>query len=401
MSDSATNSLRDALGVSRPIRVAVTSRAHAQPEIVSIDGPYGIVGRGSGCDITLADRLVSFRHVYLQAFGDRVVCVDLLSPNPITWTGPETSVWMSPQHRVTVGPYTLQLSDDGWESDNSDWPSPLDCKTRENDSTPFGALPLVHLELMNRQFKGMTWPINRVLTLVGRDERCRITCADERISRVHCSLLLTPHGLWAIDLLGRGGLRVNGQPRRCAYLASDDELRIGQYLMKAKYESDLVALPAGEQDVRDQGPKSSSDTDEIVIPPEILLAEDSLPSPEFLTRNNKVFPVTISSPVVIVEPQGGVRSAGYQELQLESNIVTQLLKTRSKLPHLVVDIHQADVMDSIMVNSVMAMCRAAKGRAVICNASEDMLSILSEMNLTRLWPHFSTREEALQHVTAD
>jgi anti-anti-sigma regulatory factor len=109
--------------------------------------------------------------------------------------------------------------------------------------------------------------------------------------------------------------------------------------------------------------------------------------------------VTIASPVVIVEPQGGVRSSGYQQIQLESNIITQLLKTRSKLSHVVVDIHHADAMDSIIINAVMAMCRAAKGKAVICNASESMLGVLSELSLTKVWPHFSTREEALQHVS--
>ncbi|MGD9855209.1 MAG: FHA domain-containing protein [Planctomycetaceae bacterium] len=294
---------------------------------------------------------------------------------------------------MTVGPYSFQLSDDGWAAEFDSWPSPLDCKTRTNDSTPFGALPLVHLELLNQQFKGMAWPINRVLTLVGRDERCRITCADERISRVHCSLLLTPYGLWVIDLLGRGGIRVNGELRSFALLAPGDQLHVGQYQMRAKYESTPRELPA-----REPSRSSQVDTDEIRVPDEFITAEQTLPSPEFLTRNNKIFPVTISSPVVIVEPRGGVRSFGYHELQLESNIVTQLLKTRTRLSHLVVDIQHADAMDSIMINAIMAMCRAAKGKAVICNASESMLTVLSEMNLTRLWPHFSTRAEALAYV---
>jgi anti-anti-sigma regulatory factor len=266
-------------------------------------------------------------------------------------------------------------------------------------ATPFGALPLDHLELMNHRFKGMTWPINRVLTLVGRDDRCRITCADARISRVHCSLLLTPYGLFVIDLLGRGGIRVNKQSRSISFLGEGDELGVGQYLMRAAYESAPKQLPAEEPLAG--GAADTADTEEINIPAEVLSPEESLPSPEFLTRNNRIFPVTIASPVVIVEPQGGVRSSGYQQIQLESNIITQLLKTRSKLSHVVVDIHHADAMDSIIINAVMAMCRAAKGKAVICNASESMLGVLSELSLTKVWPHFTTREEALQHIARE
>ncbi|MBX3436000.1 MAG: FHA domain-containing protein [Planctomycetaceae bacterium] len=395
MSESAIHSLCDALRVSRPIRLTVGSQAQAQPEIVVIDSPFGLIGRSAGCHLVLTDRVVSYRHVYLQAFGDRVICIDLLSPHPIAWSDPSTAGWLCPGQTVWVGPNWIQLCDDGWSSDVGGWPSPLECRTRTDEHTPYGALPLVHLELLNQQFKGMSWPINRVLTLVGRDDRCRITCADESISRVHCSLLLTPYGLWVIDLLGRGGIRVNGIPCRCASLAAGDELSVGRYHMRAAYESAPKQLaPAHAAPI-------PPDTDEMSIVDDVLSAEQLLPSPEFLTRNNKIFPVTISSPVVIVEPRGGVRSFGYQEIQLESNIVTQLLKTRSNLSHVVVDIHRADAIDSIMINSIMAMCRAAKGRAAICNASDSMLSILSDMSLTRLWPHFPTREEALQHVSPD
>lgn len=392
MSDPAVRSLRDALGVSRSIRVSVRGPSHLEPAVSVIDAPFAIIGRGSACDISLTDRSVSFRHVYLQAFGDRLFCQDLLSQNPVIRSGPDTHGWWSADQTIDVGPYTLHLVDDGWATDFAQWPSPLECKTRTDKPTPFGNLPHVHLELLNPQFRGMTWPINRVLTLVGRDERCRITCADEGISRVHCSLLLTPYGLWAIDLLGRGGIQVNGETRRCARLADGDELHIGRYAMKAAYETPPQELPSAST--------TQPDTAELKIPPEILSAEETLPSPEFLTRNNKIFPATICRPVMIVEPRGGIRSAAYQEIQLESNIITQLLKTRSQLPHLVVDIYHADAMDSIMINSIMAMCRAAKGKAAICNGAETMLTVLNDMNLTKVWPHFATREEALQYVSA-
>ncbi len=387
---------RDALKVSRPIRLSVHSESKPKPVIAEIDAPYTILGRGSQCAVRLADQSVSFRHVYLQAFGNRMICIDLLSPNAITWEGPETSVWMTKQHQIGVGPYRMRLADDDWEDDANEWPSPLECKTRTNESTPFGALPLVHLELLNQQLQGMAWPINRVITLVGRDDRCRITCADERISRVHCSLVLTPYGLWVVDLNGRGGVQVNGKLINCALLAEGDELGIGQYRMQTIYESAPRKL-GEDSGTLDLDP----DTVELPIPTNVADIESTLPSPVFLTRNNKIFPATIAPPVLIVEPRGGIRSAGYQQIQLESNIITQLLITRPALPNLLVDISRADAMDSIVMNAVMVMCRAAKGKAAICNASSAMLEVLSEISLTKVWPHFPTREDALEYLEAN
>ncbi|MCA9026065.1 MAG: FHA domain-containing protein [Planctomycetaceae bacterium] len=393
MTSPSVQRFREALKVSRPLGISVHTDRNPKPVVAKIEAPYAILGRGSRCAIRLADKSVSFRHVYLQAFGDRVICVDLLSPNPIKWSGPETTDWMTTNHVVNVGPYKVQLNGDGWVKDCSGWPSPLVCKTRTDESTPFGALPLVHLELLNQHLKGMAWPINRVLTLVGRDDRCRITCADERISRVHCSLVLTPYGLWVVDLIGRGGVQVNGKAQTCALLAEGDELGVGQYRMETVYES------APRQFGEDSGQfNQDPETKEIAIPPEIADAEENLPSPEFLTRNNKIFPSQIEPPVLIVKPQGGIRSSGYQQIQLESNIITQLLITRPSLPNLVVDISNADVMDSIIMNAMMAMCRAAKGRAAICNASSGILELLSEISLTKVWPHFPTREDAINYV---
>ncbi|MCA9077298.1 MAG: FHA domain-containing protein [Planctomycetaceae bacterium] len=393
MTNPAQQRFREALKVTKPLGVSVHSEKNRKPVVAKIEAPYAILGRGSKCAVRLADKSVSYRHVYLQAFGDRVLCVDLLSPNPISWDGPETDGWMSPEHVVSVGPYRVKLSGEGWQCDHSDWPSPLECKTRTNESTPFGALPLVHLELLNQQLEGMAWPINRVVTLVGRDDRCRITCADERISRVHCSLVLTPYGLWVVDLVGRGGVQINGKLQSCALLEPGDELGVGQYRMQTVYESAPREL--GKDSAHFQ---LDPDTKELAIPQELSSAEENLPSPEFLTRNNKIFPAVIDPPVIIVRPQGGIRSTGYQQIQLESNIITQLLITRPSLPHLVIDISDADVMDSIIMNSIMAMCRAAKGRAAVCNASSAMLSILSEISLTKVWPHFATREDALEYV---
>ena len=284
MPEGATELLRQALGVSKPIRLAVSSDRQPKPEYVDIDRPYAIIGRGAGCDVTLSERTVSFRHAYLQAIGNRVLCVDLLSQRGVTWDGPDHNGWLTPAHRLGIADYRIQLFDDGWSGEDSVWPSPLASKTRGQQTEVFGDLPDVHLELTNRKLKGMNWPINRILTLLGRDNGCRITCGDERISRVHCSLLLTPFGLWVIDLLGRGGITINETKQSVALLNDGDELGVGHYRMRAAYESQPRPLPPSTT--------APPDTSEFSVKAEEPneAAVNSLPTPQFLTQNNRIFP---------------------------------------------------------------------------------------------------------------
>src|SRR5690606_34334734 len=141
MSDDANFRLREALGVTQPIRLAVSSNSHPKPEYVDIANSYALLGRGAGCDVVLPEPAVSFRHAYLQAFGNRVLCVDLLSASGIRWDGPEPHGWLTPAQRIEIGGTRVQLLDDGWNSDGAGWPSPLDCKTRDHNVDAYGVLP--------------------------------------------------------------------------------------------------------------------------------------------------------------------------------------------------------------------------------------------------------------------
>jgi pSer/pThr/pTyr-binding forkhead associated (FHA) protein len=412
MPDDANLRLREALGVTQPIRLAVSSESQPRPDYIDIEDSFALLGRGAGCDVVLPDPAVSFRHAYLQAFGDRVLCVDLLSASGIQWDGPYQQGWLTPAHRLQIGSSRVQLLDDGWNAEAPDWRSPLECKTREHNVKAYGQLPDVHLELSNRKLKGMTWPINRVLTLLGRDPRCRITCGDERISRVHCSLLLTPVGLWIIDLLGRGGITVNGQRLAVALLQEGDELVVGQYRMKAVYESPpeaAVEEPAAPGDTTEfpvaaaavprpaaARQRSAPPTTRAVAAPHVA----SLPAPEFLTRNNRIFPVEFVGETIIVSPRGGIRNAPYQQMQLEANIITQLLQTRPGLKNVVVDVGATDAMDSIIISCVSMICRSARHKASICHCSVAMLDVLTDMSLTKVWPYFETRQDALEFINS-
>jgi hypothetical protein len=93
------------------------------------------------------------------------------------------------------------------------------------------------LELLSRTSGLSRWRIDRALVLVGRSSVCTLQLADESVSRCHCSLVTTPDGLWVVDLLGREGVRVNGEVIRSARLGDGDDLRVGRFLIRLRYES--------------------------------------------------------------------------------------------------------------------------------------------------------------------
>ncbi|MEZ6055391.1 MAG: FHA domain-containing protein [Planctomycetaceae bacterium] len=369
MSEVWEKQLQRAIGISSPLRIRVDYPDGTHQEL-ELDRPCAVVGRGTGCDIFLNHETVSFRHAYLQVLAGRVACFDLFSINGVRIPGETPTCWMTPGVPVQIGEPKLTLLPGVWRPPLDALPSPFDARVKE-DQRSFGILPEVELVMANKSLQGVSWPINRALSFVGRDERCRITCVDERVSRIHCALLLLPSGLWVVDLLGKGGTWVNEQQTSGAWLGPDSLLRIGQYQMQVHYRSEPAALP----------------------PP-------SAQSVAFQTKQHEVFIVEWDGDTLIVNPQGESGSFRYQSLQLESNAVLTLLKARG-FRNLVVDFSRVHVVGSIILEAVSQFCRATGGVAVLCGASEDQAHALRETHLTSLWPLFSTREEAVRKLRRD
>jgi len=85
--------------------------------------------------------------------------------------------------------------------------------------------------------------MTRRIALIGRSRSCKVRLNDDSVSTVHCSLVRTPKGVWAVDLLGRGGIAVNGVPVRLARLEAGDQLRVGEFLLRCRYSQPLRSLP--------------------------------------------------------------------------------------------------------------------------------------------------------------
>lgn len=386
MEDQIIAMLRYVCGQTEPLRLVVSDAKGEVVKTQEINSPFAVIGRGGNCDLVISEEVVAYRHAYLQVFANRLACIDLLSTNGTQFDPPAPNNWVAGKNRIRIGTHWVHVDSDHWQADSA-IPSPIEYRTRDEKRVEFGLLPKVDLELLNTSAKGRMWPINRMITLIGRDEKCRITIPDERISRVHCALLLLPSGLWVIDLLGKGGVKVNDQPIRCSALAQGTLLSIGDYQMSVHYP-DLV-----QTFVAPQMPMS--------LPPEPPPPPQSVgkPSPAFLTATNRIFKVETWGDTLIVMPQGDHTNYKYHDVHTETGRVTELIYGQG-YRKVIVDLSQARLVGTLILDAITQFLRKATDKAVFCGASPEMHQSLTDLRLLTIWPLYASRHDALQAIYA-
>lgn len=193
----------------------------------TVQQPFTLIGRDDACDVTLTDPDVNPRHTWLQVLGGRVFAVDLGSRAGLVWpSGAAGSGWLDPGSPVRLGPFRIQL--------RTPTPAIVSDHAPTDPLRPDPALidtrPVVQLDFRNAKRMKDRWTVNRDVTLIGRSEACKIHLGADDISAYHCGLVLTPAGLWVVDLSGRGVV-VNGERMRVAPLSHGSELWVGRFLI--------------------------------------------------------------------------------------------------------------------------------------------------------------------------
>lgn len=366
MDQNNTAMLQYASAVPEPLRLRVRDPQGAE-EKLEISSAFAIIGRSNDAHVCLPDQRVSFRHVLLQAIGNRICCTDLLSTSGTKVNGKNYSGWITHEDTLQVCGYELQLLDDCWAKDDS-LKAPTEFRPRDEQRAEYGTLPRVELTLLNTSAKGKSWPINRVLTLVGRDDRCRITVVDDRLSRVQCALLLLPSGLWIIDLLGKSEVLISGEPVKCGLLAEGVEVGIGPYRLTAHY-------PELQQQTQTALTQSG----------------------EFLTKQNKIVRVEAFADTLIVVPIGDSQSFLYSEIHVEASRITELIRNKG-FRNLVIDFRDVETIGQLVVEALTAFCRQVPGKAALCNSNAEVFSKVQRTTLGKVWPHYLSREDAIQAV---
>ena len=93
--------------------------------------------------------------------------------------------------------------------------------------------------------------------------------------------------------------------------------------------------------------------------------------------------------------RGGERGPGQQE------IFNGLLEEHS-CHNLVVDLQGLDYIGSEVIGVVIGLARRVTdrgGKAALCRASANVREVMQTMGLLRLWPHFESRNEAMNEVS--
>lgn len=198
--------------------------------------PCILVGRSTDCDVILNHGEVSYRHAYFQLCGGHLYCVDLDSRTGTRWGGIcRPSAWIRHRETISIGPYSITAESPKGNSQSN--PPPTDDLMAPDGLRDLRARPaeLSFLNSVHAHRGDRRWKINQPLTLIGSSAKCRLKLNHDSISAMHCSLFATSAGLWAIDLLGRDGISVNGERVRFHLLQQGDELRVGRFQFGVDY----------------------------------------------------------------------------------------------------------------------------------------------------------------------
>jgi pSer/pThr/pTyr-binding forkhead associated (FHA) protein len=228
--------------------------SRSSPETYIFRQPFVLIGRCRESDLALPDREVKFRHLYLQLVAGRWMFVDLgRLGGRASAKGGKSSGWFDCADELSAGPYTITHL--GSHS------SELSCTGALAPPPP--ALPAVDLQFISSRSNGgavQSWRVPGAVTLVGASRQCDLWLDDESVSNVHASLVLTGRGLWAVDLLGRGGVSVDDRPIYWKQLHDGSVLQIGRYRFRARFDGTrdqalhrVEEPPAGTLSIPEQG----------------------------------------------------------------------------------------------------------------------------------------------------
>jgi anti-anti-sigma factor len=281
---------------------------------------------------------------------------------------------------VRIGPYRLRLADEGVNdeaaSTNNPSPNPLEEPVRP------GLFPHYCLELFDDSVADPIRPLDRRITLIGRDENCAVRLDDPSVSRVHCALVLGQNGLWVVDLVGKGGIYLDGSRVRIQEAQTGSELVVGKHTM-AFWRRDSDSLGSGNENL-DEGDSKAG-----VGPPEELgSAGDWLGS---------LFEVEHQTGTLIVRPTIQSGMFRYAKLQLELNALRFKL-LRNEIANLVLDLSALHYSGSEVICAVVALARqteARGGRIALCSPTREAKTAFEHMGLLRIWKLYPTREAAL------
>jgi len=119
-----------------------------------------------------------------------------------------------------------------------------------------------------------------------------------------------------------------------------------------------------------------------------------------MTFNTKAFSAAQQQGVLVITPLGDSLSFRDVDVQREGVEIKDYLSS-NQVTQLIVDLGRSHYFGSLMIgiiNSLGQTVRQNGGQMVMCNASDEMQTILKVMKLDTLWPMIPTLPQAIKVV---
>ncbi|MBA4064123.1 MAG: hypothetical protein C0501_10500 [Isosphaera sp.] len=200
-----------------PLRVRTLHRPTGVEEEYAVPAPFVFLGRSVSAGVRLNDPSVSQCHAYLQVIEGAVFCADLGSRTGVVWEdGTQNRGWVGADQTLRLGAFDVRV--DGAAPGSADYPDPDEVSPRTPAAVEVHApnqTPAPH-------------PLDRPVTLVGRNPACDLRLLDDSIAYFQCALVNTRDGVWFVDTMTRNGGVVNGRGTRLSRVRDGDLLELGR-----------------------------------------------------------------------------------------------------------------------------------------------------------------------------
>ena len=120
-------------------------------------------------------------------------------------------------------------------------------------------------------------------------------------------------------------------------------------------------------------------------------------------RHLNIFSVEKIGNALVVAPSGDASSFRYQDLHQEANTIRGQI-SQQKAKHVVLNLRDMEYFGSEFIGALVSMLRETRmrgGKGYFCEANEQMLKVLQNMSLFKLWPYYETLDETLKSIATD
>ena len=212
--------LAAACGAQLPTRLRL-EHPSKETRHVLMNQPSLIIGSHSDCDLQLDDVDVYPHHRLLQWVNGHLFSCDLAPRTGDAQLPTVNGQWIDARP-ITVGRYQMFC-----ESIHDSGPptiSPLDRSLELSTQLPQLALQFLGVEQSDNK-----WPINRLLTMIGRGAQCKLRLNHPSMPHVQACLLRMEKSCWLIDVERTGTTGVHGRAIQVAQIGIGDVLQLGPF----------------------------------------------------------------------------------------------------------------------------------------------------------------------------